>query len=197
VCSSDLYDAGFRLMGLTHFFDNALGGSLHGEGNAGLTPFGREVVSQMMDKHMIIDLAHASPQMAQDVLAMVADQNIPVIVSHSGIHSHCAVKRNFEDDLMRAIAATGGVIGIGYWEDVTCDATPQGIARAIKAGIGVVGIDHIALGSDFDGAVETHFDVSELAAVTQALMNEGLSDADIAAVMGGNMMRVLGQVLPQ
>ena len=128
---------------------------------------------------------------------MVADQNIPVIVSHSGIHSHCAVKRNFEDDLMRAIAATGGVIGIGYWEDVTCDATPQGIARAIKAGIGVVGIDHIALGSDFDGAVETQFDVSELAAVTQALMNEGLSDADIAAVMGGNMMRVLGQVLPQ
>ncbi|WP_368074497.1 dipeptidase [Celeribacter baekdonensis] len=135
-----IYDAGFRLMGLTHFFDNALGGSLHGEGNAGLTPFGREVVSQMMDKHMILDLAHASPQMAQDVLAMVADRNIPVIVSHSGIHSHCAVKRNFEDDLMRAIATTGGVIGIGYWEDVTCDATPQGIARAIKAGIGAVGL---------------------------------------------------------
>ena len=98
---------------------------------------------------------------------------------------------------MRAIATTGGVIGIGYWEDVTCDATPQGIARAIKAGIGVVGIDHIALGSDFDGAVETQFDVSELAAVTQALMDEGLSDTDIAAVMGGNMMRVLGQILPQ
>jgi membrane dipeptidase len=192
-----IYDAGFRLMGLTHFFDNALGGSLHGEGNAGLTAFGRDVVSQMMDKHMVIDLAHASPQMAQDVLAMVADQNIPVIVSHSGIHSHCAVKRNFEDDLMRAIAATGGVIGIGYWEDVTCDATPKGIARAIKAGIGVVGVDHIALGSDFDGAVETHFDVAELAAVTQALMDEGLSDTDIAAVMGGNMMRVLGQILPQ
>lgn len=189
-----IYDAGFRLMGLTHFFDNALGGSLHGEEDHGLTDFGRAVVEGMVEKHMVIDLAHASPQMARDVLAMTDG---PVIVSHSGIHSHCPVKRNFPDDLMREIAATGGVIGIGYWQDVTCDASPQGIAKTIEAAIDVVGVDHVALGSDFDGAVETEFDTSELAALTQAMLDQGLSEVEITAVMGGNMMRVLRQVLPQ
>jgi Zn-dependent dipeptidase, microsomal dipeptidase homolog len=148
----------------------------------------------MVEKHMVIDLAHASPQMARDVLAMTDG---PVIVSHSGIHSHCPVKRNFPDDLMREIAATGGVIGIGYWQDVTCDASPQGIAKTIEAAIDVVGVDHVALGSDFDGAVETEFDTSELAALTQAMLDQGLSEVEITAVMGGNMMRVLRQVLPQ
>ncbi|PTQ71314.1 dipeptidase [Celeribacter persicus] len=189
-----IYDAGFRLMGLTHFFDNALGGSLHGEEDHGLTDFGRAVVEGMVEKHMVIDLAHASPQMARDVLAMTDG---PVIVSHSGIHSHCPVKRNFPDDLMREIAATGGVIGIGYWQDVTCDASPQGIAKTIEAAIDVVGVDHVALGSDFDGAVETEFDTSELATLTQAMLDQGLSETEITAVMGDNMMRVLRQVLPQ
>ncbi|TNE69012.1 MAG: peptidase M19 [Rhodobacteraceae bacterium] len=189
-----LYAAGYRLMGLTHFFDNALGGSLHGEDNSGLTDFGRAVVEAMVDKHMVIDLAHASPRMAREVIAMT-DQ--PLILSHTGIHSHCEVKRNFEDDLMREIAATGGVIGIGYWEDVTCDASPAGVAKTIKAAIDLVGADHVALGSDYDGSVTVEFDTSELAALTQALMDEGLSETEIAGVMGGNMVRVLGRVLPQ
>ncbi|WP_066705649.1 dipeptidase [Celeribacter ethanolicus] len=189
-----LYAAGYRLMGLTHFFDNALGGSLHGEDNSGLTDFGRAVVEAMVDKHMVIDLAHASPRMAREVIAMT-DQ--PLILSHTGIHSHCEVKRNFEDDLMREIAATGGVIGIGYWEDVTCDASPAGVAKTIKAAIDLVGADHVALGSDYDGSVTVEFDTSELAALTQALMDEGLSETEIAGVMGGNMVRMLGEVLPQ
>lgn len=189
-----IYDAGFRLMGLTHFFDNALGGSLHGEGGAGLTEFGRDVVTKMVEKRMVIDLAHASPQMARDVIAMT---DVPLIVSHTGVHSHCAVKRNFEDDLMRDIVATGGVIGIGYWEDVTCDASPKGVASAILAAIEVVGVDHVSLGSDYDGAVEVTMDTSELAALTQALMDAGLSEADIRAVMGDNMIRVLRRVLPE
>ncbi|AJE48004.1 dipeptidase [Celeribacter indicus] len=189
-----IFDAGFRLMGLTHFFDNALGGSLHGEGGAGLTDFGRQVVAEMVERHMIIDLAHASPQMAHDVVAMT---DVPVILSHTGIRSHCEAHRNFEDDLMREIAGTGGVIGVGYWEDVTCDATPAGIARTIVAAVDLVGVDHVSLGSDYDGSVEVHMDSSELAALTQALIDEGLSDDDIAAVMGGNMVRVLSELLPE
>ncbi len=195
------YDAGFRLLGLTHFFDNELGGSLHGEGataqggnGAGLTEFGRAVVTEMIARSMIIDLAHASPQMARDVLAM---PDAHPIVSHSGIYSHCQTQRNFPDDLMQAIAAKGGVIGIGFWEDVTCDATPKGIASAISAALALVGEDHVSLGSDYDGAVETTFDVSELAALTQALLDAGLSEEVIAKVMGGNMMRYLSQSLPQ
>ncbi|WP_217703098.1 dipeptidase [Celeribacter sp. HF31] len=189
-----IYDAGYRLMGLTHFFDNALGGSLHGEDNAGLTEFGRAVVQEMVDKRMVIDLAHASPQMAREVIEMT-DQ--PLVLSHTGIHSHCPVKRNFEDGLMQQIAATGGVIGIGYWADVTCDASPAGVAKTIKAAVDLVGAEHVALGSDYDGSVTVEFDTSELAALTQALMDQGLTEDQIAGVMGGNMMRVLGAVLPE
>lgn len=188
-----LYDAGFRVIGLQHFFDNALGGSLHGVSNKGLTDFGREVVEKMLEKSIIIDLAHSSPAVAEDVLAMV---DVPVIVSHTGVHSHCEVKRNFEDALMKKIAAAGGVIGIGYWADVTCDDSPKGIAATIKAGISVLGADHVSLGSDFDGSVATSFDTSELAALTEALLQAGVSEADIAKVMGGNMMRILAEGLP-
>lgn len=189
-----LYDAGFRLLGLTHFFDNELGGSLHGEADAGLTPFGRQVVEKMVEKRMVIDLAHASVKMAREVLAMPGTRPI---VSHGGVHGACPVKRNFPDEIMQAVAAKGGLIGIGYWADVTCDATPAGIARVIKTAVALVGEDHVSLGSDFDGAVETQFDASELAALTQALMDAGLSEATIAKVMGGNMLAYLREVLPQ
>lgn len=190
-----LYDAGFRLIGLTHFFDNELGASLHGEAGAekGLTDFGRAVVARMVEKHMIIDLAHASPQVAREVLDMV---EVPVVVSHTGIRSQCETVRNFPDDLMRRVAEGGGLIGIGFWGEVTCDDTPAGIAASIVAAIGVVGEDHVALGSDFDGAVGTRFDASELAALTQALIDKGLAEPVIARVMGGNMVRFLQSALP-
>ncbi|XZQ28728.1 membrane dipeptidase [Rhodobacter capsulatus] len=97
---------------------------------------------------------------------------------------------------MREIAAKGGLIGIGAWAEVTCDATPAGVARSIVAAVRLVGEDHVALGSDFDGAVETEFDSSELAALTQALLDAGLSESVIAKVMGGNMIRYLRETLP-
>jgi microsomal dipeptidase-like Zn-dependent dipeptidase len=184
-----LYAAGHRLFGLQHFFDNELGGSLHGVGNKGLTDFGRQVVAELARRPVIIDVAHSSPQVVEDVLAMT---DVPIVLSHSGIHSHCPVKRNLTDDLMRRIAATGGVIGMGYWADVVCGPiTPDGIADMILAAIAAVGEDHVSLGSDFDGSVETAFDTSELPALTHALLQKGLTEAQIAKVMGGNMVRVL------
>ncbi|HQU67881.1 MAG TPA: membrane dipeptidase [Albidovulum sp.] len=190
-----LYDAGFRIMGLTHFFDNELGASLHGEAGAGkgLTSFGRLAVGQMVEKQMIIDLAHASPEMAREVLEIV---DVPVIVSHTGIYSQCQTQRNFPDALMKEIAGRGGLIGIGFWEEVTCDDTPAGIAASIVAAVALVGEDNVSLGSDFDGAVRTRFDVSELAALTQALIDKGMAEPVIAKVMGGNMVRYLEQALP-
>lgn len=190
-----LYAAGFRLMGLTHFFDNELGGSLHGSGEGtGLTPFGREVVQEMQARGMVIDLAHAAPQMVRDVLAMPGTRPI---VSHTGIYSHCQTHRNLPDDLMQAIAAKGGVIGIGFWADVTCDASPDGVAAAIVAAVALVGEDHVSLGSDFDGAVTTGFDASQLASLTDALLRAGLTETVIAKVMGVNMMRFLAETLPE
>lgn len=189
-----LFEAGHRVFGLQHFFDNALGGSLHGQGNHGLTAFGREVVSRLAEMPVVIDVAHSSPKVARDVLGMV---DVPIVLSHTGIHSHCPVKRNFPDDLMREIAASGGVIGMGYWAEVACDRIdPDGIAAMIKAGIAAVGEDHVSLGSDFDGSVATAFDTSELPALTDALLRAGLSEAQIEKVMGANMLRVLRARLP-
>jgi microsomal dipeptidase-like Zn-dependent dipeptidase len=186
--------AGHRMIALQHFFDNALGGSLHGTGNHGLTAFGREVVAEVEARDLILDLAHSSPQVAWDAIAMT---DMPLVVSHTGIHSVCAVKRNYPDDLMQAIAATGGVIAIGFWADVTCDDSPDGIATVIQAAIALLGEDHVSLGSDFDGSVATSFDTSELAALTQALLDAGMNEEQISKVMGGNMVRVLRERLPQ
>ncbi len=189
-----LYGAGFRLLGLTHFFDNELGGSLHGQGGpeSGLSDFGREVVAGMIERRMVIDLAHASPQMVRDVLAIPGAR--PVL-SHTGVHGQCATPRNLSDDLLQAIARKGGVIGIGYWSEVVCGKTPAAIAQTIRAAIALVGVDHVSLGSDYDGSVDAPFDVAHLSALTQALMNAGLSEDQIAKVMGGNMMRYLAETL--
>ena len=190
-----LYDAGFRLMGLTHFFDNELGGSLHGEGGSGdgLSPFGQEVVRAMVARGMIIDVTHAAPQMVEDVLALPGTR--PVL-SHTGIHRHCPSPRNLPDDLVARIAGAGGIVGIGFWSDVVCGRTPADVAGAIAAAIEVAGEDHVSLGSDWDGSVDVPFDAAHLPALTQALLDQGLDEAQIAKVMGGNMMRYLLERLP-
>lgn len=189
-----LWDEGYRLMGLQHFFDNELGGSLHGQGDLGLTEFGRTVLARLVSDGWIIDLAHSSPQVVRDVIDLT---DVPLVISHTGLHSHCETKRNLPDDLMRAVVASGGVIGIGYWADVTCDDSPKGVAATIKAAIATVGEDAVSLGSDYDGSVTTGFDTSQLAALTHELIAAGVTRDQIAKVMGGNMMRVLRARLPQ
>ncbi|KGJ05040.1 Zn-dependent dipeptidase, dipeptidase homolog [Paracoccus halophilus] len=189
-----LYGAGFRVIGLTHFFDNELGGSLHGQGGAdsGLTDFGRAVVAEMIRKRMVIDLAHASPQMVREVLEIPGARPI---ISHTGIYSRCATPRNLPDDLVRAVADKGGLIGIGYWSDVVCGRTPGAVAQTIAAAIDLVGEDRVSLGSDYDGSVNAPFDAAHLSALTQALLETGLTEDQITKVMGDNMMRYLAEVL--
>jgi microsomal dipeptidase-like Zn-dependent dipeptidase len=183
-----LYAAGFRMAGLTHFFDNELAGSMHGEVKGGLTPFGRRVVRRMEDLGMIVDIAHLSPKGVAEVLAMARR---PVVSSHGGVQATCKVNRNLSDDQIRGVAATGGLIAIGYWEGAVCDTSPAAIAKAMKHVRDLVGVQHVALGSDYDGAVTVRFDTAGLAQVTQALVDAGFSAAEIRAVMGENAIRVL------
>jgi microsomal dipeptidase-like Zn-dependent dipeptidase len=183
-----LYDAGFRMAGLTHFFDNELAGSMHGLKKGGLTPFGRDIARRMEAKGMIIDIAHLSHTGVAEVLDMATR---PVVSSHGGVQATCKVNRNLTDDEVRGVAKTGGVIGIGYWDGAICSTDPRAAAKAMKHVRDLVGIQHVALGSDYDGATTVRFDTSQLVQVTQALLDEGFTAQEIRAAMGENALRVI------
>jgi microsomal dipeptidase-like Zn-dependent dipeptidase len=186
-------DAGFRMMSPSHFFDNAFGGSAHGLAKTGLTGAGREMVRRMEARGMLVDVAHAAAATIDDVLAMAAR---PVVASHTGLCGTADNPRNLTDAQARGIAATGGVIGIGFWPTACGGEDVTAIARAIHYAVDVAGVEHVALGSDFDGAVPVPIDVTGLVQLTDALIDAGLADDEIAKVMGGNVRRLLADVLP-
>ncbi len=188
-----LFDAGFRMMSLQHFFDNKLGGSLHGVSQSGLTSFGRDVVKQIGELSIILDVSHSAEAVVADVLAMV---DTPLVVSHTGFKGHCDTARNIADSLMQKIAKNGGLIAVGYWDGAVCGSHPKDVVAAMKYGLELVGEDHISLGSDFDGSVTTSFDSSELVALTDEMLKANFSDTQIRKIMGGNMLRILQQQLP-
>ena len=189
-----LYDSGLRVAGLTHFFDNELGGSLHGTSGEGLSEFGAAVVRRANELGLIIDVAHASPAMVEDVLEL---STASVILSHGGVKGACDTARNLPDELMLDIAMHGGIVGIGYWDAAVCDVSPSGIVQSIRYAIDLVGSDHVALGSDFDGTVVVPFDTSELAVLTETMLQSGFSEGEIRKVMGENVERFMLENLPQ
>ena len=188
-----VYAAGYRVIGLAHFFDNEFAGSAAGERKTGLTPLGKQLVAEMEARHMIVDLAHSSGATIRDVLAVARRA---VIVSHTGVKGTCDNNRNLSDEQLTAIAGRGGLIGIGFWDTATCGRDAGAIARAIRHAVGVVGVEHVALGSDFDGAVTEPFDATGLVQITDALLQQGFSEEEVRKVMGGNALRFFRENLP-
>jgi membrane dipeptidase len=188
-----LFDAGFRMMSPSHFFDNEFGGSAHGIEKYGLTEKGKEMVRRMEAKGMLVDVAHASEKTLNDVLAMATR---PVVVSHTGVKGTCDNNRNLSDDQLRRIAKTGGIVGIGYWDTAVCGDDAASIAKAMRHTANVIGVNHVALGSDFDGSVKVPFDTSGISLITEALINEGFTDEEIGRIMGGNVIGLLSSNLP-
>ena len=202
---------GVRMVGLVHFFDNAVGGSTHGQARGGLTPFGAEVVRRLETRGMLVDLAHASEPLVDDVLAIAA---APVVVSHTGLRALCDDVRNLPDRQVREIVRRGGLVGIGFWDVALCPqpdgaaapdarAYARDIARAVRHVIRLTAdvapgrdADHVALGSDFDGWVKAGFDATGAPLITEALIEAGLGPDAIAKVMGGNVCRFLLHRLP-
>lgn len=188
-----LFDAGFRMMSLQHFFDNKLGASLHGVSQTGITQFGRDVVAKIDDLDIILDVSHSSEKVVSDVLSFYPK---PIVVSHTGFKGYCDTARNISDDLMQQIAAKGGLIAVGYWEGAVCGDAPKDVVAAMQYGLSLVGEDHISLGSDYDGTVTTAFDTSELVALTDEMLKVGFSEVQIRKIMGVNMQRFLTAQLP-
>ncbi|PSM17280.1 membrane dipeptidase [Nitratireductor sp. StC3] len=188
-----MFAAGYRMMAPTHFFDNEMAGSAHGIDKGGLTEAGRKMIARMEELGMIVDIAHGSQKQIDEVLAMATR---PVVVSHGGVKGTCDNNRNLSDGQLRAIAANGGLVGIGYWDTAVCGTDPAAIARAQKYVIDLIGVEHVGLGSDYDGAVDVPFDTTGLPLLTEALLAEGLGERDVARVMGGNQIRLLAELLP-
>lgn len=189
-----LYDAGYRMIGLAHFFDNEVAGSMHGEEKYGLTDIGRKVVRRAEELGIIIDIAHSSLNTVEDVLEFAER---PLIYSHGGVQGVCNANRNLSDDHIRRIAEKGGLIALGAWDAATCGDTPAHLAKAMRYVRDLVGIDYVALGSDLDGAIETAYEADEYAALTQALLDEGFSEAEVRKALGENALNFYRRMLPQ
>lgn len=181
-----VYEAGIRMIGPTHFFDNELGGSAHGENGAGLTDFGKSVIKRMNELNIFIDLAHCSPAIVDDVLKMTTK---PVMVSHIGVRAVLDSQRNLTDDQIKRIAANGGIIGIAFFDMAVGEPEIDGIIASMKHIRDLVGVEYIALGSDYDGAVAVPFDITGLPIIVEGLLIEGFTEDEIRAIMGENVKR--------
>src|SRR6187397_1520174 len=107
----------------------------------------------------------------------------PVVASHTGFRGVADNSRNLTDEHARGIAETGGLLGVGFWPTACGGDDAAAIARAIRYAVDVAGIDHVGLGSDFDGAVQVPFDATGLVVLTDALIDAGLADDEIGKIM--------------
>ena len=188
-----LYKEGVRMLGPAHFFDNEMGGSAHGIHQGGLTDFGLAVVKEMNAKGMIIDVAHSSPAVIDDILRLYSG---PILSSHTGVDGTFPSSRNLSDKQLKGIAQKGGIIGIAYFPEAVGSGDIKAIVDAMTYTKNLIGIEHVALGSDFDGSVTVPFDVTGLGLLVDEMFAHGYQKEEIKAILGDNLKRFLLQYLP-
>jgi membrane dipeptidase len=194
------YARGVRLLGLTWNRRNALGRGAAAEGGGGLTDFGRVVVAEMERLGMIVDASHLSDEALQDLLAVTRR---PVVASHSNSRAIRNHRRNLTDAQAERIAATGGLVGVTFAGSFV-DEVPEKVCLArlldhLDRLVSVVGADHVGLGTDFDGFQDRNGivlpDCTGLPLLTEALLDRGYPTEAARAILGGNWMRVIRDVL--
>lgn len=227
----DLYKANFRMLAPVHRFNNSLGASSEGcDQLVGFNENGKAFNDEVNSKNLILDLAHAT-DVGIIEQAKSSKSNVPVIVSHTGLREHCSstgphlkplcdIARNMSDEAVRAVARTGGVVGVGIWIEAAGKSMDNVVDAFVAAHTALNEpafvnemrarnpnydpFDHIALGSDFDGAVRTPINVAQLPYLTQALVSrrnqsgEWFFDDDaIRKIFGVNACRVFATRLPE
>lgn len=190
------FERGVRVLTVTWCNSNDLGDS-SGDDNKphnGLSKLGRQAVRRMNELGMIVDVSHSADKTVFDILAASLS---PVIASHSGIRARRDFNRNLTDEQVRAIAAHGGVIGIVFLpyflRDPEEKASIEDVLDCIDHVCQIVGPDHAALGSDFDGfeaALPGLEDVTKMGAIEGGLRQRRFPEGDIAKILGLNFLRV-------
>lgn len=193
-------DMGVQYMTLSHSYDNDICNSSSNTADAskGLTAFGRKVVKEMNKVGMMIDVSHVSEGTFWDVIKLSKD---PIFASHSSVRALCDHDRNLTDEQLRALAKNGGVIQIciygGYLNKDAKTASVDDVVRHIDHAVKVAGIDHVGIGSDFDGGggVLGCAGDNDMINITVKLIEKGYSEEDLRKIWGGNFFRVMNQVI--
>lgn len=216
----ELHRRGVRYMTLTWNNGNEWAGAnagLNGTSTGGLTDRGREIVREMNRLGILVDISHVSDSTFFDA---VATSSYPVIASHSSARALNRHRRNLSDEQLRAVARNGGVVNVNFYSafidssflkrsealagnDAAIRALPRPPLSVLldhfEHIIRVAGIDHVGLGSDFDGVggllPQGMDDVTRLPLIAQGLLDRGYSEADVKKVLGGNMLRVMEQAI--
>jgi len=188
-----LFNAGFRLMALAPFFDNAGRGATHAREEDGLPLISRPAIRFAEDLKIILDLAQMPPRMIDGVLDVASR---PVLVSHTGLSGACDSQSALDDARARRIADGGGLIGISQGKDAICGTDVENIVRAIRYAADVVGVDHVALGSNHDAGTSAVVDAEGTALITEGLLQAGFSENDIARIIGANALDFFRANLP-
>ena len=189
-----LYARGVRMLSLTWNQSNDLADGALEDVHGGLTPLGRRVLARMQELRMVIDVSHLSQRAFWAVLD--ATQG-PIAATHSNAAGLTPHRRNLTDDQLRALARRGGVVGVNFYPAFTGGATVEHVLRHMDYLVKLIGADHVALGSDFDGFSETVAgleDVSKLPALTAGLLARGYTPADVRKILGGNVLRLFRDV---
>ncbi len=188
-----MFSLGVRYITLCHNGDNELCDSAKGNRtHGGLSAFGRAVVREMNRLGMMVDISHAS----DDTMRQAIDESaVPVVATHSSARSLCNHPRNLTDDLLKRLAARGGVCQIclyGYFLSENGEASVKTVTDHIDHVVRIAGIDHVGVGSDFDGGggIAGCESTDELINITKELLRRGYTEEETAKIMGGNFMRV-------
>ena len=190
-------DRGIVYMTLCHNGDNDICDSAKGSNtHNGVSDFGKKVIREMNKLGIMVDLSHASEKSFYDALE-ISQQ--PIVCSHSSCRALCDHPRNLTDDQMRALAKKGGIMQITLYTGFLRsdgEATMEDVMAHLEHAIEVMGIDHVGIGTDFDGdgGVRGLANASELLNLTRQLMARGYSDDDIQKIWGGNFLQLMTKI---
>jgi membrane dipeptidase len=195
------YKLGVRNIGLTWNLRNAAADGVdETRSSSGLTNFGVQLVQEMNRLEIMVDISHLSPTGVRDVFLV---SEAPVIASHSNAYALCPHRRNLTDEQLEGVASKGGVVGVTFVPNfITEDgnqATLKGLLDHIDYMVKTMGVDHVGLGSDFDGFFNSNVrgleDVTHLPKLTAGLVERGYGEEDVKKILGGNFMRVFREVV--
>ncbi|MCA9620045.1 MAG: membrane dipeptidase, partial [Myxococcales bacterium] len=191
---------GVRLVGPVHAHDNDLATSATGKRKGGLTDVGKKFCARVYEAGGLVDVSHMSDASFEDLVPIAAEHRAPIVATHSNARKLRGHNRNLTDDQLRIIASTGGVAGLNLHRSFVRQgkAKMQHVVAMVKHMVEVAGVDHVAVGSDFDGGtpVTPVKNASKFPALAAALEKEGLSRADVRKIFGENALRMLYWQVP-